>query len=65
MRVILSTPASHVYVRLKTSGTGIKMAKEITNNQQNIIWWNVYRDNNFHSGREVLGVKCLGKSWVR
>ena len=31
----------------------------------NIIRWNVYRDNNFHSRRQVLRVKCLWKSSVR
>ena len=31
----------------------------------NIIRWNMYRDNNFHSRRQVLRVKCLWKSWVR
>ena len=28
-----STPARHVYVRLKTSGAAIKIARETTNNQ--------------------------------
>ena len=33
-RVILSTqPACDVYVRLKTSGAAIKIARETTNNQ--------------------------------
>ena len=30
---ILSTPACDVHVRLKTTGTEIKIAKETTNNQ--------------------------------
>ena len=29
-----------------------------------IIRWNVHRDNNFHSRRQVLRVNCLWKSWV-
>ena len=29
----------------------------LTINKINIIRWNIYRDNNFHSGRQVL--KCL------
>ena len=37
----------------------------LTINKINIIRWNMYRDNNFHSRREVLRVKCLWKSWVR
>ena len=37
----------------------------LTINKINIIRWNIYRDNNFHSQREVLRVKCLWKSWVR
>ena len=32
-RGILSTPASDVYERLKTNGTGIKIARETTNKQ--------------------------------
>ena len=37
----------------------------LTINKINIIRWNMYRDNNFHSRRQVLRVKCLWKSWVR
>ena len=33
MRGILSTPAYDVHLRLKTTGTAIKIAKETTNNQ--------------------------------
>ena len=33
---ILSTPASNVYVRLKTTGTEIKIVRETTNNQKYI-----------------------------
>ena len=33
MPVILSTPACDVYIRLKTSGAAIKIARETTNNQ--------------------------------
>ena len=29
----------------------------LTINKRNIIWWNIYRDNNFHPRRQVL--KCL------
>ena len=32
-RGILSTPASDVHVRLKTTGTAIEIARETTNNQ--------------------------------
>ena len=32
----------------------------LTINKRNIIRWNIYRDNNFHSRRQVL--KCLWKS---
>ena len=43
---------------LKTNGTAIKITRETTNNQQkNIIRLNIFRDNNFHSQRQVL--KCL------
>ena len=30
---------------------------------RNIIRWNIYRDNNFYSRRQVLRVKCFWKSW--
>ena len=33
MRVILSTPACDVYVRLKTNGAAMKIAREATKNQ--------------------------------
>ena len=36
--------------------------KLLTINKRNIIRWNIYRDKNFHSRRQVL--KCLSKSWV-
>ena len=43
---------------LKTNGTAIKITRETTNNQKwNIIRWNIYRDNNLHSRRQVL--QCL------
>ena len=29
----------------------------------NIIRWNIYRDNNCYSRRQVLRVKCFWKSW--
>ena len=36
----------------------IKIARETTNNQKKKYnSWNIYRDNNFHSLRQVL--KCL------
>ena len=62
IRVIFTTPASDVYERLKTNGTAIKIAKRLLtiNNKRKIIRWNIYRDNNFHSRRQVL--KCLWKS---
>ena len=61
MRGILSTPESDVHVRLKTTGTAMKIARETTNliNKRIIIQWNGYKDNNFHSRIQVLGVKCL------
>ena len=37
----------------------------LTINKINLIRWNMYRDNNFNSRREVLRVKCLWQSWVR
>ena len=37
----------------------------LTINKIHIIRWNVDGDNNFHSRRQVLRVKCLWKSWVR
>ena len=37
----------------------------LTINKMSLIRWNMYRDNNFQSRREVLRVKCLRKSWVR
>ena len=52
---IFSTPAGNVYERLKTNGTVIEIAREIpTINKRNIIQRNIYRDNNFHSRRQVL-----------
>ena len=45
---ILSTPAYDVHLRLKTTGTAIKIAKKTTDSQdstRNIIQWNIYRDN--------------------
>ena len=54
--------ASDVYERLKTNGTAIKIATErlLRINKRRIIRWNLYRDDNFHSRRQVL--KCLWKS---
>ena len=37
----------------------------LTINKINIIRWNMYRGNNFHSLSQVLRVKCLRKSWIR
>ena len=42
--------------RLKTSGTAIKITRETTKNQQK-KYNSVKRDDNFHSGIQVL--KCL------
>ena len=43
-----------------------KLREELlTINKISLTRWNMYRDNNFHSRREVLRVKCLRKSWVR
>ena len=48
--------------RLKTNGTAIKLQERLLSiNKRNRIRWNIYRDNNFHSRRQVL--KCLKKSW--
>ena len=33
-------------------------------NKRNNIRWNIYRDKNFHSRRQVLRLKGLWKSWV-
>ena len=55
-RSILSTPACDVYVRLKATGAAIKIARRatlLTISKINIIRWNMYRDNNFHSRRQV------------
>ena len=44
--------------RLKTNGTAIKLQERLpTINKRNIIRWNMYKDNIFHSRRQV--VKCL------
>ena len=61
MRGILSTPESDVHVRLKTTGRAMKIGRETTNiiNNRNMIQWNGYKDNNFQSRIQVLGVKCL------
>ena len=37
----------------------------LTINKINIIRWSMYRDNNFHSQRQLLSVKCPWKSWIR
>ena len=54
-----------VSVRLKTTRAMIKIARGTTNNKINKIRWNMYRDNNFHSRRQVLRVMRLWKSWAR
>ena len=59
MRGVLSIPACDVYVRLEKTGAAIKIARGTTINKINIIQRNMYRDNHFHSQREVLRVKCL------
>ena len=35
----------------------------LTIKTRNIIRWNIYRDNNCYSRRQVLRVKCFWKSW--
>ena len=37
----------------------------LTINKINTILWNVYRDNKFHSRRQIFIVRCLWKLWVR
>ena len=61
-RGILTSPASDVHERLKSNGSAIKITKRLLtiNNKTKIIRWNIYRDNNFHSRRQIL--KCLWKS---
>ena len=45
----------------KQSAQRLKLQETVlTINKRNIIRWNIYRDNNFHSRRQVL--KCLWKS---
>ena len=47
----------------KQSAHRLKLQERaLTINKRNIIRWNIHRDDNFHSGRQVL--KCLQKSWV-
>ena len=42
----------------KQSAQRLKLQERVlTINKRNIIRWNIYRDDNFHSGRQVL--KCL------
>ena len=56
----LSTPASDVHERWKQKGTDKRLKLQerlLTINERNIIRWNIYRDTNFHSRRQVL--KCL------
>ena len=52
---ILSTPASDVYEWLKTNGKAMKIAllRLPTINKRNIIRQNIYRDNNFHSRKQM------------
>ena len=45
----------------KQTAQRLKLEKRVlTINKRKIIWWNIYRDNNFHSRRQVL--KFLWKS---
>ena len=56
----LSTPASNVQWTMKTNGTDKRLKLQerlLTIKKRNIIRWNIYRDNNFHSRRQIL--KCL------
>ena len=59
--LILTTPGSDVHERLKTNGTAIKIAKRLLtiNNKRKIIRWKIYRDNNFHSQRQVFNKVSL------
>ena len=53
----LSTPASDVHERWKQKGTDKRLKLQerlLTINERNIIRWNIYRDTNFHSRRQVL-----------
>ena len=56
----LSTPASDCSSTIKTNGTDKRLKLQerlLTVNKRNMIRWNMYRDNNFHSRRRVF--KCL------
>ena len=55
---ILSTPAYDVHVRLKTTGTAIKIAKKTTDSQDK-KYNSVKHLQRQHSRRQVLRVKCL------
>ena len=64
-RRILSTPANDVHVNWKQPAKRLKLQERLlTINKRNIIRWNIYRDKNFHSRRQVLRLKCPWKSWV-
>ena len=57
-RGILSTPASDWKADWKQTAQRLKLQERLsTINKRNIIRWNIYRDNIFHSRRQVL--KCL------
>ena len=59
-RGILSTPASDVHWTTENIQTAPRLKLQdrlLTINKRNIIRWNIYRDNNLHSRRQVL--KCL------
>ena len=57
--------AMFIYV-WKQAAQRLKLRERLlTINKINIIQWNMYRDNNFHSRSQVLRVKCFWKSWVK
>ena len=66
-RGILSTPACdvHFHVHENKRHCDFKKLRKrlLTIKTGNIIRWNIYRDENCYSRRQVLRVKCFWKSW--
>ena len=59
-RDIFEYPCKRCSWTMKTNGTDKRLKLQerlLTINKRNIIRWNIYRDNNFHSLRQVL--ECL------
>ena len=50
----------------KQAAQRIKLPERLlTITKINIILWNVYRDNKFHSQRQIFILRCLWQLWVR